>query len=247
MSGRSSGSKPYSVTESNAVDSRVAGSPDGEEMEPTVGPEGDRPRRRTCGPGPRRPLEGEHTGGEGEVAGQVLRPEPPHQLSVLGDPGQGHLGDAVPRQRRAATGPGVGVVPSKRHPRVRPLSTTVPAAASHSSRSRRPSGSRADSDRRPVVPGRRRRSLGARPRAQHRGRTAGPAGFGRQLGGGGVIAVHGLGDLGQVAAASARDDRRRLGRGSRRRSAGSTPGPVTRPLPDSRSRRCWYRAVTRRR
>ena len=40
MSGRRSGSRPYSVTESNAVDRRVASLPARQQLEPAVGAEG---------------------------------------------------------------------------------------------------------------------------------------------------------------------------------------------------------------
>ena len=69
-------------------------------MEPSVGAERVALAGEHAGRVLALSLEGEHAGGEGEVAGQVLGPEPPHQLAVLGDPGQGHLGDAVPRERR---------------------------------------------------------------------------------------------------------------------------------------------------
>src|SRR6201994_917496 len=97
-SGRSSGSRPYKVTESNAVDSRVAL---GQQLEPPVGPE----RVTLPGEHPGRvlplALEREHPGGEGETPGQVLLAQEPQQLAVVGEPGQRHPRHLVTGQRLA--------------------------------------------------------------------------------------------------------------------------------------------------
>ena len=51
-------------------------------------------------------LEGEHARGVGELPGQVLRSQPPQQLAVVGEPGQGHPGDRRAGERH----PGVLLV-----------------------------------------------------------------------------------------------------------------------------------------
>ncbi len=74
----------------------------GEVVEAPVGAErvtlaGEHPRRRLADP-----LEREHPGGEREPAGQVLRAQEAHEITVVADAGQRHPGYRAARQRRAA-------------------------------------------------------------------------------------------------------------------------------------------------
>jgi hypothetical protein len=99
MSGRTSGSKPYSVTESNAVERRVAGWPSESRWKRRlVRKASPSPANMRAGP-LAVALEREDPGGEREAAGQVLEHEEPQQLAVVVVAGEGDPTDREARQR----------------------------------------------------------------------------------------------------------------------------------------------------
>ena len=206
------------------------------------------PANIRAGSSPSR-LNGNTPAVNGKWPGQVLLAQEAQQLAVVGEARQRHPRDrasrtAIPgsarcaapgrRTRTTCSGPRVGRSTSVARP-ARPRSAARPVpdvGVEPRSRSRRPRSVRQSIVRSTrAQPGRRRAFAPGAPPATCRAVCR-------------VVPADGPGDLGQVAGPGGRDDRRRVGRRSGRRPAGSTPSASGSPRAASSPARCWYRAVT---
>ena len=201
----------------------------GEQLETAVGPE----RVALPGEHPRRvlplPLEGEHPGGEREVARQVLLPQEPQQFPVVGVPRQRHPRDPAPGQGLAGQlGPRLAVAGHLLLARVR----------LHHGRPALEQPGAGVTEVLPGVAGQRGHGRGRRPGLVTGGGQL-RADFGQPLqaprrrhlpGGLRVVAADRRGDLGQICDTGRGDDRRRAGGRAAHRGRQHSFGQVQ-PMP----------------